>query len=214
MLTALFGWLGNRGRQAASPATEEPAFSIDAALKMRLPHYHPDVPLLVACSQKAGCTSVLKWFLFQAGLLEEAARFTTAGVGLDIHAYEDSVFKAGPEYKTSVAGALQAGLPMVNFVRCPYQRAFSSYLQIHSRFYINQERKGIDSPGIRLRRAVRISPLLPCSWPKSMASRRRIPASLGRGTTCPRARCQSMWACSCWSAVFPSTPHPCFHSRM
>ncbi len=131
-----------------------PEFSPNEALQQRLPHYHPDIPVLVAWAQKAGCTSVLKWFLFQAGLLEEAIRFISPDVSLDVHAYEDQVFKAGADYKASVFAALEAGLPLVNFVRCPYQRAFSSYLQIHNRFFINQERKGIDSPGFRVRRSV------------------------------------------------------------
>lgn len=154
MLSTLFRRSVAGNRETAFQAAEAPEFSVDEALQKRLPHFHPSVPLLVAWSQKAGCTSVLKWFLFQADLLEEATRYVSAGVGLDIHAYEDHVFKAGQDYRTSVADALRAGLPMINFVRCPYQRAFSSYMQVHNRFYINQERKGIDSPGIRTRRSV------------------------------------------------------------
>lgn len=138
----------------SQPASKMPEFSIDAALRLRLPHWHPDFPFLVAWAQKAGCTSVLKWFLYQVDHLDRASRYMSDSPGLDIHSYEMEVFKAGPAYKASVAEALQKGLPVINFVRCPYQRAFSSYMQIHNRFYINQEHKGIDSPGIRTRRSV------------------------------------------------------------
>ena len=118
---------------------------------MRLPHYHPDMPFLVSWSQKAGCTSVLKWFLFHAGLLEEAVAYSDSDPGMDIHSYEMRVFKAEKGYRQGVQQALYVGMPVLNFLRCPFQRTFSAYVHLSNRFFINLERKGITSMGLRTR---------------------------------------------------------------
>ena len=50
--------------------------NFQSAISVRLPYQHSKVPLVVAWAQKGGCTSILKWFLFHAGLLEEAYEIT------------------------------------------------------------------------------------------------------------------------------------------
>ena len=128
--------------------------NVKKALSTRIPYYHPDVPFVVAWAQKAGCTSVFKWFLFHAGLLEEALEFRTDVADIDIHVYERTVFKARTGYKKELREVLESGLPVINFLRCPYQRAFSSYLQIHNRGYIRQVRDGVSSSGLKVRKKV------------------------------------------------------------
>ena len=41
-------------------------------IQKRMPYHHVNVPFAVLWANKAGCTSVFKWFLWHAGLLEEA----------------------------------------------------------------------------------------------------------------------------------------------
>lgn len=148
----MLAFLGAR-RAKPNPGRNTPRkpFVPAQALQTRVPHWHPDVPFLVAWSQKAGCTSVLKWFLFQAGLLEDALRYSDSDPGLDIHSYEMQVFKAETGYRRGVQQALQVGLPVLNFLRCPFQRTFSAYVHLSNRFFINFERKGIESMGLRTR---------------------------------------------------------------
>ena len=145
------------GGYAAGPATE---FRLSAMLdstqlgrlvRRRTPYQHPDVPFVVLWAQKAGCTSVFKWFLWHAGLLDTAAQYRADEEGLSIHNYETEVFKKPPGYLDRLVTRIEAGVAVVNFLRCPYSRAFSSYMHLHNRFYIRFERDGIRNPGLELR---------------------------------------------------------------
>lgn len=113
-----------------------PDDSLAQLVTRRTPFYHPRVPFIVSWAQKAGCTTVLKWFLYHAGLLEEALAYGRKPGSVNaIHKYETEVFKQTPGYQDELVAKLRAGYPVIHFLRCPYERAFSSYLHIHNPWY-------------------------------------------------------------------------------
>jgi hypothetical protein len=128
--------------------------NFQSAISIRLPYHHTKAPFVVAWSQKAGCTSILKWFLFHAGLLEEAEAYVSGLANIDIHVYEQSILKSEPGYKRELVKKLAGGIPVFNFIRCPYQRAFSSYLHLNNRGFIAQERNGKSPPGLTVRKSI------------------------------------------------------------
>lgn len=132
----------------------EQAFSLRSQLRKRTPYQHADVPFIVLWSQKAGCTSILKWFLWHADLLEQAKGYRQHEEGLTIHNYEREVFIRTPGYGAALVSRIEFGVPIISFVRCPYARAFSSYMQLHNRFYIRFERDGMPDTGLALRYAI------------------------------------------------------------
>lgn len=95
-----------------------------------------------------------KWFLWHSGLLEEAQQYKVHEEGLSIHSYEMEVFRKRANYIEDLVARIEAGVPVINFLRCPYSRAFSSYMHLHSRFYIRFERDGIRNAGLELRYAI------------------------------------------------------------
>jgi len=93
-------------------------------VRIRTPLYHPDFPYILFWSQKAGCTTVVKWFFAQLGLLEEARAHSEW-----IHNYEQHVFKKRSGYRHELARALAAGShKVVKVVRDPLVRAPSAFL--------------------------------------------------------------------------------------
>lgn len=101
----------------------------------RKPLHQDNVPFIVCWAQKAGCTTILKWFLYHAGLLDHAMLHPpNPGSVRSIHKYENDVFKARPGYSDELVEKLQGNYPIINFVRCPFERAFSSYMAIHNSY--------------------------------------------------------------------------------
>lgn len=100
-----------------------PFSRIPDCVAIRPPLYHPDVPYVVFWSQKAGCTTAVKWFLAQCGLLEEALAYSRW-----VHDYEAHVFRKRPHYRRGVVRALCDGHPAVKVVRDPMRRAPSAFL--------------------------------------------------------------------------------------
>ncbi len=96
-----------------------------AQLNQRMPLWHPDLPFVVLWSQKSGCTTVVKWVLYQVGELQAAEAHSNW-----IHDYENQVFKAQPGYRDGIFAAIKAGRPVIKFVRDPAARAYSSYLEL------------------------------------------------------------------------------------
>ncbi|MEM9222469.1 MAG: sulfotransferase family 2 domain-containing protein [Pseudomonadota bacterium] len=75
-------------------------------------------------SQKAGCTTVVNWFFFQVGLLDEARAHSRW-----IHNYENEVFKKQDRYQRRLQEAMASGdYTVVKVVRDPFRRAASSFL--------------------------------------------------------------------------------------
>ncbi|MEM0909140.1 MAG: hypothetical protein AAGJ94_17370 [Pseudomonadota bacterium] len=98
-------------------------------VRVRPPLYHPDFPYIFFWSQKSGCTTVVKWFFAQLGLLDEALAFSSW-----VHRYENEVFKAKPGYRQSVHKALTSNdYQAVKVVRDPWRRAPSAFLVLGER---------------------------------------------------------------------------------
>jgi hypothetical protein len=89
-----------------------------------LPLFHKDFPILLFWNPKCGCTSLIKWFYFQIGILEEAIKYSEW-----IHTYRAAVFEVKPDYKLNITNELINGTkPVYKVIRNPYKRAVSSYL--------------------------------------------------------------------------------------
>lgn len=123
-------------------------------LKRRKPINHCAVPFILCWSQKAGCTAALKWYLYHAGLLDEALQMEDPNLRLKIHSYENKVLKSRPGYTQELVSAIQSGKAMAGFMRCPYERAFSSYMILNHGRYLKMKLRGVISPGMKLRQDV------------------------------------------------------------
>jgi hypothetical protein len=98
-------------------------------VRVRTPLYDPSFPYILMWSQKAGCTTVVKWFFAQLGLLEEAQAHSRW-----IHDYEGQIFKRRPGYRRQLAAAMRSGdHTVVKVVRDPMIRAPSGFLVLAER---------------------------------------------------------------------------------
>jgi len=68
---------------------------------------------------------VVKWFFWQLGLLDEALAYHSW-----VHNYENDVFKARKSYLDECLTDIKGGKPVIKFVRNPYRRSFSGYLEL------------------------------------------------------------------------------------
>jgi len=130
------------------------ADTLQPLIKRRTPLAHTNVPFIVCWAQKSGCTATLKWFLHHAGLLDEAATYKSGNMRLGIHSYENKVFKARPGYKNELIASLRSGKPAINFMRCPFERVFSSYMILNNSRFPDMVIQDVITPGIRIRQAV------------------------------------------------------------
>ncbi|WP_407676513.1 sulfotransferase family 2 domain-containing protein [Perspicuibacillus lycopersici] len=97
-------------------------------IRFRVPNYHKDFPIILFWSQKSGCTTLLKWFFFQIGLLDEATNYNPW-----IHYYEEEVYKSRPGYRKELIDRLLSGQKdTYKLVRNPYKRAVSQFLILSS----------------------------------------------------------------------------------
>jgi len=128
--------------------------SLGKLVAKRTPLNSEKVPFIVCWSQKSGCTSILKWYLYHAGLLNEAINYREGNGRLEIHNYENRVFKARAGYRSELVDQIQSGKPIVSFIRCPYARVFSSYMQLNTPQQMRLYNTGIVSPTMKLREQV------------------------------------------------------------
>ncbi|MCF3932334.1 hypothetical protein L1787_02760 [Acuticoccus sp. M5D2P5] len=106
-------------------------------VRYRVPLYDPSFPYILLWSQKSGCTTVVKWFFAQLGLLDEALAHN-----LWIHNYETEVFKQRKGYKRELTAALREGThKVVKVVRDPMVRAPSAFLVLAERGAIITHRR-------------------------------------------------------------------------
>lgn len=94
-------------------------------LRRRTPYDHPDVPIVACWSEKAGCTSLFKWYLSHSGELAEATAYSDW-----IHDWELAVMLQRPGYADRAAARLNDGVSVVKLVRDPFARAVSGYLMM------------------------------------------------------------------------------------
>ena len=123
-------------------------------LRSRPPLYREGFPFILLWAQKAGCTHLVSWYFWHLGLLDEAKAYKSGEHGLSVHRYENQVFKARAGYKPDLATAVLEGKPLINFVRCPYQRVFSSYMEINNRFFVGLQEQGRSSPAMAIREEI------------------------------------------------------------
>ncbi|MEQ9315283.1 MAG: hypothetical protein RLN72_05480 [Henriciella sp.] len=97
----------------------------DLRFDVRIPLHHKDFPFVVMWSEKAGCTSLVKWFFWHVGLLDSALEHHPW-----IHNYENEKFKSRSGYVQECIKVIEAGKPVIKFVRNPYRRTFSGYLEL------------------------------------------------------------------------------------
>ena len=98
--------------------------ALENELIIRTPLYHPDFPVIIMWSEKSACTVAVKWFFHHVGLLDEALSHASW-----VHVYENEVFKARKGYLADCANAILSGKPVIKFVRNPYLRAVSGFLE-------------------------------------------------------------------------------------
>jgi len=93
-----------------------------------LPLCHKDFPIIVSWSPKSGCTTLLKWFLAQNNLLEEANHYSDW-----VHDYRETKFCFGRRYK-ELCMRYFTETPttkhIIKVIRDPFKRAVSSYLHL------------------------------------------------------------------------------------
>ncbi|MEM1153775.1 MAG: hypothetical protein AAGI44_06515, partial [Pseudomonadota bacterium] len=123
-------------------------------VKRRKPINHKDVPFILCWSHKAGCTAALKWYLHHAGLLDDALSMHDPNHRLKVHSYENKVLKARADYTDELVLAIHTGKPLLGFMRCPYQRVFSSYMILNHWRYLSLMSRGISNPGIAMRQTL------------------------------------------------------------
>lgn len=90
------------------------------------PLAYRDFPIVVCWSPKAGCTTVLKWFLEHNGLLDEAIAFSPW-----VHDYRASRLCAGDDYRRQCEQLFvhrSADRFIIKVIRNPDLRAVSGYL--------------------------------------------------------------------------------------
>jgi hypothetical protein len=109
---------------------------------------------MVLWCHKAGCTSILKWFLWHAGLLDDALEYKSRSLDLSVQYYKKHILQARPDYKDQLVKRIGESAPVINFMRCPYSRAFSSYMHLHNGYFPKLEKDRTPNVGLDVRRDV------------------------------------------------------------
>lgn len=118
-------------RNACSPAFSEAAHGpasglVDAGLGDALPLVHPDFPIAMCWRPKSACTTVLKWFLFHTGLLDEALAYSGWP-----HDYREQKLFPSPGYTDLCRRSLFGNDKfVVKVIRDPARRAVSGFLHL------------------------------------------------------------------------------------
>ncbi|WP_261134454.1 sulfotransferase family protein [Bacillus sp. Marseille-Q3570] len=89
-----------------------------------LPLFADEFPILFFWSPKCGCTSLLKWYLYQIGHLEKAKNYNEI-----LHAYRLKVIEKQKNHTLKIRKhLLHESKDVYKLVRNPYTRAVSSFL--------------------------------------------------------------------------------------
>jgi hypothetical protein len=104
------------------------------------PLYEKKFPIIFFWSPKSGCTSLIKWYFFQIGLLQKAIDYNPW-----IHLYRMEVYEKQENYKIKITEQLlNDKRDIYKLVRNPYTRAVSSFLAT----LINKNIMSVVAPGI------------------------------------------------------------------
>ena len=93
-----------------------------------LPLYNKDFPIIISWSPKSGCTTILKWFLAQNRLLDEANNYSDW-----VHDYRENKLCTRPGYKKLCMQYFienPSSKHIIKVIRNPYTRAVSSYVHV------------------------------------------------------------------------------------
>lgn len=91
-----------------------------------LPLWYKDFPIVISFSAKSGCTTILKWFLEQNGLLQDAYKFNSW-----VHEYREKVLCSTHDYKKTCKDIYTENSEnkyIIKVIRDPFKRAVSSFL--------------------------------------------------------------------------------------
>jgi len=115
---------------------------VDHAARVVAPLHRPGFPVVVCWSAKAGCTTVLKWFLHHTRLLDAAIAFDPWP-----HHYRARVLtQPRGRYLAECLAAIRRGdVEVVKVVRDPARRAVSSYLHLIRMNADPEWRHGVDA---------------------------------------------------------------------
>ncbi|MFC7372983.1 sulfotransferase family 2 domain-containing protein [Fictibacillus iocasae] len=98
-----------------------------------VPLFNEKFPIIFLWSPKSGCTSLIKWFYFQTGVLEQALNYkkyidSTGKHYPWVHGYRMEIHQQQKRYKEDLlAYLLNGGKDVYKLVRNPYTRAVSSF---------------------------------------------------------------------------------------
>lgn len=112
--------------------------------QFRSPLWSPEFPLIIMWSEKSACTTVVKWFFFQLGLLDEALSHSSLVSNYPwVHDYENEVYKKKDAYLTDLAKQVVDGKKVIKFARDPLARAYSSYLETCRSHILDEDRQTV-----------------------------------------------------------------------
>ncbi|WP_158234681.1 sulfotransferase family 2 domain-containing protein [Lentibacillus sediminis] len=104
------------------PKTEREVL-IKKLITLTLPLYKKEFPIIFFWSPKSGCTSLIKWYYFQIGLLQKAIDYNPW-----IHFYRMEVYEKQENHGIKIAEQLlNDKKDSYKLVRNPYKRAVSSF---------------------------------------------------------------------------------------
>jgi hypothetical protein len=87
------------------------------------PLYNKDFPIIFFWSPKCGCTTLIKWYFFQTGILQKAYEYNP-----EVHRYRLDILEKQPNYNLQIKEQLLGNKKDVYIlVRNPYKRAVSSF---------------------------------------------------------------------------------------
>lgn len=101
------------------------------------PLYKKEFPLLFFWSPKSGCTTLIKWFFFQIGILQ-----TAIGYNPWIHFYREEVYEKQENHKLEIIKQLLDNKNkkyVYKLVRNPYNRAVSSFFALFANEHIRNQ---------------------------------------------------------------------------
>lgn len=128
----------------------ETEYAVNVTCKYRLPLRDDELPIILLWSEKAGCTTLVKWFFWQLEILSEAINYHKW-----IHNYEQQVYKNQTDYIDKVKkGLLDDRKELVKFIRNPYYRAISSFLDLSGENAANRTRHHSTDLWKKIRRVV------------------------------------------------------------
>jgi Sulfotransferase family len=98
--------------------------TITGLIAIPLPLFNKEFPIIFFWNPKCGCTTLVKWFYFQIGILEQANQYSEW-----IHTFREKVYEQQPNLKLNLKNELlNLKKDTYKVIRNPYKRAVSSYI--------------------------------------------------------------------------------------